>query len=506
MERQKYQSFSDKIMEDFKNGRNKKILEKLKTKLPDLMERNLKLVGRLNDKLKVSSFLNNTEHKNRTILKNFVKFSDKRVRDLKTGLGLKHVMQTASRDMSRICQNINSDFIMQNSTFLMGEKKLLNENTEKETHIKINEYLKDIQSSIKPEKFKKNDDKKQKMFKSISAENLNNALNIIDNKISFEQNNILLKINKYKSKLKSFNNNDDPKEFRRSLDNIYIKDKMKLLNYKKPKTIPIHDEEGANMIRIRKCLYAYHRDKNNAVSKSCPKIDYNNCIEEEEEEKEEEKEKEKEEEFINTSGNGKDSFNIIKFLSHESKNLPSKAAKNLKKISDQIDLNLPYYSNYLLILKYCQSVQKNKNSEAKNINKDDNQQKEKEKVINNKSYSNEKEFSLPELRIQKPLLFNDVLSLKKDINNININKIKEICDNLYLTRINIKDNIGINNKNKKNYFVNNNENSLYESRVINRNSSNGSARSILGKNNYDVKSGSTEAENSSILLPIKKLV
>ena len=161
-------------------------------------------------------------------------------------------------------------------------------------------------------------------------------------------------------------------------------------------------------------------------------------------------------------------------------------------------------------MKYYQSIQKNQNCETKNINKNDNQQKEKEKEkekeINNKIDTNEKELSLPELRIQKLLLFNDVLLIKKNISSININKIKEICDNLYLTRINTKDNIGNNNKNKKNYIVNNNENSFYESRVINRNSSNGAARSILGKNNYDVKSSSAEAENSSILLPIKKLV
>ena len=52
MEKQKYQSFNDKIMEDFKNGRNKKNFEKLNTKLSNLMERNLKLGGRLNDKFK----------------------------------------------------------------------------------------------------------------------------------------------------------------------------------------------------------------------------------------------------------------------------------------------------------------------------------------------------------------------------------------------------------------------------------------------------------------------
>ena len=51
-----YAQVKSPIMEDFKNGRNKKNFEKLNTKLSNLMERNLKLGGRLNDKLKIIFF------------------------------------------------------------------------------------------------------------------------------------------------------------------------------------------------------------------------------------------------------------------------------------------------------------------------------------------------------------------------------------------------------------------------------------------------------------------
>ena len=69
-----------------KNYRANEINEKLEIILPELLARNMKLTDRLKNKLKVSTFLNNTENRNQKYLKMFLSSSDKRVKDIKTGL------------------------------------------------------------------------------------------------------------------------------------------------------------------------------------------------------------------------------------------------------------------------------------------------------------------------------------------------------------------------------------------------------------------------------------
>ena len=108
-----------KITNTFGLKRNKVILNKIKKNLPELMSRNLMLGERLKNKIKVSSFMNNTENKNQKYLKNFVISSGKRVKDLKTGLELKKVMKKGINNLSSIYNNINNDLIIKNSDFLI---------------------------------------------------------------------------------------------------------------------------------------------------------------------------------------------------------------------------------------------------------------------------------------------------------------------------------------------------------------------------------------------------
>ena len=57
------------------------INSKVGTILPELINRNLKLAERLKDKLKVSSFFNNIEKRNKQYLTNFIFSSNKRFKN-----------------------------------------------------------------------------------------------------------------------------------------------------------------------------------------------------------------------------------------------------------------------------------------------------------------------------------------------------------------------------------------------------------------------------------------
>ena len=65
----------------------------LETILPELMNRNLKLMDRVRNKLKVSSFFNNIEERNKKYLRNFIFSSDKRIKDLKTGVQINNAIK-----------------------------------------------------------------------------------------------------------------------------------------------------------------------------------------------------------------------------------------------------------------------------------------------------------------------------------------------------------------------------------------------------------------------------
>ena len=145
-----------KITNTYNYKKNKIILNKLNNSLPELISRNENLIERLKNKIKVSSFMNNSEHKNQKYLNYFLISSGKRVSDLKTGLGLRRVMKKGTSYLAPICKHINNDVIIKNGDFLIKEKKLINENTEQETHNKINELIKDIYHLIKPNNVEEN--------------------------------------------------------------------------------------------------------------------------------------------------------------------------------------------------------------------------------------------------------------------------------------------------------------------------------------------------------------
>ena len=150
--------------------------------LPELMSRNIKLGERLKNKLKVSTLFNNIEHRNKKYLKGFIFSSNKRAKDLKTGLEMNKAIKQSTKKLTLLCNQMKDDLILKNTDILLQEKKLLSENTEQETHSKINDFIHTIKNAIKsPSAYRITSSKK--FIKSMSEDEILKAKEIIGNKI-----------------------------------------------------------------------------------------------------------------------------------------------------------------------------------------------------------------------------------------------------------------------------------------------------------------------------------
>ena len=357
--------------QEYNHKKNKMNLvnDKIKIILPELMARNLKLGDRLKNKLKVSNFLNNTENRNQKYLKSFVTFSDKRVKDLKTGLELSKAIKQSSKNLSPLCSQITNDSILQNSNFLIEEKKLLNENTEQETHMKINDLIQNLKNTVKNTNLHPNKPIK-KPIKSLSETELNNIKLFINNKILKEGNMINNKIKGYLEKLKN-TAETDRKNFKSYVDRIDISDNLKFINYTKPKPFKIKDKECTSMIRIKKQIFPYIGSsyrKNN--SRKIPKKKYlnlRNISNELDLNISNEINKNNNNSSFNDNGKNenqdKDTLKVLNNLADQGRNLPLKITKTVNKVNSLIDINLPTPSAYEKILKECKE-----NSSKNNIN------------------------------------------------------------------------------------------------------------------------------------------
>ena len=393
-----------KITNTFGLKRNKVILNKIKKNLPELMSRNLMLGERLKNKIKVSSFMNNTENKNQKYLKNFVISSGKRVKDLKTGLELKKVMKKGIYNLSSICNNINNDIIIKNSDFLIKQKKLINEKTEQETHIKINELIKGIKHIIKPVKILKKSNN-HKIIKSVSEEEIFKAKKYINHELNNDEKKLKNKINYYINKLNTVAISK-PREFKKIANNIYLKSNLKMINYSKPKLNAAKDSESSNLLRIRKYLIRSITNNIKTQKNEENKLDnedkFKNYINY--------KNKKPSTSIINTSN---DTLNVLKHLAYKNKELDKKAINNLKKINSLVDIKLPYCSNYSRTIKYCKDKQnKSNNLSVENINNNDS--------INN----------LMEIGFDEDNMLDEIKFIKEEINDITDKKIINGCKNI----------------------------------------------------------------------------
>ena len=354
-----------------KNYRANIINEKLKLILPELLARNLKLTDRLKNKLKVSTFLNNTENRNQRYLKIFLSSSDKRVRDIKTGLELSKAVKQSSKNLSNLCSKIDNDIILQNSDFLSSEKKLLNENTEQETHMRINSLILNMKNMVKKINNYHVPKSSTNNSKYLSKSYINNINNILKNKLENEKNIVNYKINSYKSKLKD--SLLDKREFKNFADSIDITN-LKLLNYKKPEPIPIVDRESSSMARIKNVLYPLMAQSNKNIRQKIINLNPKNNLSNNN---------------LSFNENGKsqisdkNSFGVLKGLSSISQKLTMKIDKTVKKVNSLLDIKLPNPKLYNVLLEKNREKQRLRKSFEFEAKKEIYEDAELEEIINN---------------------------------------------------------------------------------------------------------------------------
>ena len=412
--------------------RMKKAMDALNSKLtlvlPDLMSSNTKLGERLKNKLKVSTLFNNIEHRNRKYLKAFIYNANQRANFLKTGLELNKAIKQSKKNMSSLCKQMEGDLILKNMDILLNEKKLISENTEQETHMKLNNLINTMKRAIKPPLFTKRDEEKKEL-KILTENEIDKIKDYISDKIIKEKNNLINNINIYVNELnnsfgngkyeKGKNKNQIKKEFHRFVDNLnFVKD-IKLINFKKPKPIPIKDKESANLLRIKKLLYPtksirkeviepiktkekeYTIIKRNASMNSIYDIKNLDKIGKTVDINDKDKIKD-----IEVSG--QDTMQILNKLAQQKDYLTQRMDNKLRRVNSLIEIKLPFISNYELILKYVNSQNK-KGIKNKNLSENN----DNEKMI----FSPISEDRSNRYKIQ-PFMRKKILSLKNDINII----------------------------------------------------------------------------------------
>ena len=323
--------------------RNKKILKRIECSLPELMTRNLKLGQELKNKITISSFMNDTETKTKKYLTQFLVSSRKRVKDIKTGLGLNNVIKKGYKNLDPICNHIDNDIYVKNSDFLLKEKNLISQKIAKEKHERINHLINNIKYIIKPTKLKRKSDS-HRIVKSIPEEQMQKAKSVIKNELSNDENLLKRKINFYKQNLFTLAETK-PKKFYKIASNIYFKSNLKMINYSKPSPASIQEQKIINLLKIRKHLMKSKEEKEKEKEKNEIEDEiYNNFNFEKKE---------------NVSDNKSDTIMVIKNLAKEKDNLENKTKKNMRRINSMIDINLPYFSNYHRTIKFCSKFNKN---------------------------------------------------------------------------------------------------------------------------------------------------
>ena len=474
---------ADNYQQTKNNSKNKTNLinDKISIILPELMARNSKLGDRLKNKLKVSNFLNNTENRNKKYLKSFVYYSDKRVKDLKTGLELLKAIKQGSKNLSPLCSQISNDIIIKNSDFLIEEKKLLNENTEQETHLKINDLIHNLKNTVKNYNIH-HEKPPKKPIKSLSEIELHNLKYYFNNKIKREKNMLNKKIQGYLDKLNNNTSEEGRKDFKSYIENLNISDNLNLLGYTKPKPLKIKDKESTNMVRIKKQIFPYINSFNkinkkkyinlNNISKHNINLnlnissDINNLSFNE---------------FGRSEIKQKDTLKVLNNLAVQHRNLQLKISKSVGRVNSLLDINLPTPKAYEQIIKETKKNSSINTNENNNIN--NNQEKGNLNDINNILKTSE-HHSLSKNKLQKIInIFKKEIDML-NIDNFNFDKKKEenIKEKYHLinpikqhlkriTKYN-QNNSDLNNINENNKLIS--ESSLIKNKInkINKNSIN----------------------------------
>ena len=393
--------------------RMKKAMDVLNSKvslvLPELMSSNIKLGERLKNKLKVSTLFNNIEQRNRKYLKGFIFSSNKRANYLKTGLNIKKALKQSNKNIKHLCKLMEDDLIMKNKDLLLNEKKLISENTEQETHMKLNNLLSVIKKAIKPPSISEQE-KQAKEVKILTENEVDKMKDFIGQKLIIEQNNFHNNITNYVNKLNSSfrseryekeeNRNRIKREFNNFVEGLNLQGGIKLINFKKPKPIPIKDKESANLLRIKKLLYPSLISKTELQKINSHSIKRNSSMNDIDIMRK----------TRNIDVNGQDTMQVLTRLAEQQNYLGERLNQKLYRINSLIEIKLPYLSNYELVLNY---VKKNTNT---NIN--NKYLKEKDENDEFTPLTNYREGKIK----VNPLMKRKILALKKDIEKIPITK------------------------------------------------------------------------------------
>ena len=315
--------------------KNKKILKKIEGSLNELMEKNIKLCQELQNKITISSFMNETETKTKKYFTQFVLSSRKRVKDIKTGLELENVIKKGSKNLKNICNSIDNDVYIKNGEFLLNEKNKINQKIPKEKHMKIHELINNINHVIKPTKIKSKSNS-HRIVKSVPESQMQKVKTIINNEIAKDEKLFKKKLNFYKKNLLTFAETQ-PKKFYSMASHLYLKSNLKMINYSKPSRDSLHEQKVLNILKIRGHLKKSRegKDKNET---DIMNIYYPN----------------KDKNFLNTNKN--DTIMVIKDLAKKRLNLEAKTKKNMRRINSMIDIKLPYFSNYYKTIKFCRNM------------------------------------------------------------------------------------------------------------------------------------------------------
>ena len=411
--------------------RMKKVMEVLNNKLtivlPDLMSSNTKLAERLKNKLKVSSLFNNIEQRNRKYLKGFIHSSNQRADFLKTGLKLNRAIRQSHLNMKNLCDQMEGDAILQNMDLFLNEKKLLNENTEQETHMKLNNLLYVMKQAIKPSLYAKKEEN-IKEIKGLTENEIDKVKNYIGNKLIKEQNNVNTNISNYVNKLndtfrgenfqKVENKNKIKKDFNRFIETLNFQKDVKLINYQKPKAQQIKDKEGANLLRLKKLLYptSLRKHELNKLSKlknsklivkrnaSMNNI-YDNNISDVNDMLGKTTDASVADKIKNIDVTGQDTMQILNKLAQQKEYMSQRMENKLKRVNSLIEIKLPFLNNYELILNY---VNRNKRNLAKSETKKETE--DGEKVV----FSPINDYMHNKKQLQ-PIMRKKLLAIKNDI-------------------------------------------------------------------------------------------
>ena len=363
---------------------NKRILKGIGNSLPELMSRNLKLGKELHNKITISSFMNDTESKTKKYLTQFLISSNKRVKDIKTGLSLVNVIKKGTKNLVPIFNHIDNNIIIQNSAFLLREKNIISQKIAKEKHERVDELIKKIRYIIKPTKIKRKSNS-HRIIRTIPEDQMFKIKNILDNEIANDENLLKRKINYYKKNLLTLAEKK-PKSFCEMAENMYLKSNLKMINYLKPAQAYIREQKLLNLLKIRKHLMNSKKEK-------------------EEKEEIDNFEHEENESLVN---NG-DTIMVIKNMTKEKNNLELKTKKNMRRINSMIDIKLPYFSNYQRTIKLCDQFRKNMSVTT---------------VMERKDKNKKNRFKLIKDMASKLDL------IKNEIKNLTHDKIKKGCDDI----------------------------------------------------------------------------